>query len=133
MNIYNDKALYKLAFGVFAVFFIMALSLSAVAGGVKAFLFMLWVIFVLVIFCGVVGGTLNSGLSTSSKVPWKRAASGCLDYYLYYAGLCVFVCFLFFTSSLVWVHLERTFPSLEAQVKSTIPISVIIPGEMVGK
>ena len=127
MNIYNDKDLYKLIIGALVIFAVAALGLSAVAGGMKVFLFMLWVIAALVIFWGVVGGTLDSGLSTSSRVSTKRVASGYIDFYLYYLGLSVLGLFLLFTSVYVWAYLDRTYPSLEKQVRNSVPVSVIIP------
>jgi len=127
VNIYNDKDLYKLIIGALVIFAVAALGLSAVAGGMKAFLFMLWVIVVLVIFWGVVGVTLVSGLSTSSKVSTKRAASGYIDFYLYYLGLCVLGLFFLFTSVYVWAYLDRTYPSLEKQARNPVPVSAIIP------
>lgn len=127
MNIYNDKDLYKLIIGALVIFSVGALGLSAVAGGIKAFLFMLWVLFVLVIFWGGVGVTLDSGLSTSSRVSTKRAASGYIDFYIYCLGLCILFFFLLFASVYVWMYLDRTYPSLEKQVRNPVPVSVIIP------
>lgn len=127
MNTYNDKDLYKLIIGVLAIFVVAALGGSVVEGGIKAFMFMLWALFALVLFWGVVGVTINSGLPTSSRVSTKRAASGYVDFYLYYLGLCVLGLFFLFTSVYVWVYLDRTYPSLEKQARNPVPVSAIIP------
>jgi hypothetical protein len=125
MDIHNDKTLFKLIAKIFLIFSVLALIFAAIAGGLKAILFTVWIIFSCILFIIIIALSIDSGISVPSKKPLVRALSGIADFHFYQSSLGLLFILLAILSVGVWDYLDQKFPPknnilLVSEIPSTV-------------
>jgi len=123
MPISNDKSLYKLLAGIVFAVSIPLIAMAWAAGGIKAALFGVWIIFGIAVFGLIIALSITSpSIGSSSKSIVARAAGGLFSYHSY-RFLLFLLAFLMVTLSVwVWTYLDRRFPAVSNQ---NVPVSEI--------
>lgn len=110
MDIFSDKTIYKLTAGAMLIVSIFMLSLAAITGGLKMFLFIAWLICAVLIFLLVISLLMfQKSLLSSSKSLLTRITGGVIDFQLFKIFSLILAICLGLISGSVWIYLDKKF------------------------
>jgi hypothetical protein len=127
MNIFDDKILYKLIFFVLVIFMVAITSLAYFSGGMKYALFILWIIFALGLFWGIViFSLLQKGIHASfNKIP-KIIFWGGVNIFYLQCKLTILIIFFIVLSGYVWNFLNHHFPERPIHISPVSQMTEIL-------